>query len=170
MPQVRNDSPSAVVAELVTQHNAQCKAVADEVASVYHAAKATTVTSANASDLATSLTLVNELRVKIVAHLADALRHKAASAESIAAPLATDLTTAQTLANELKSDYNTHLTEAGVHFNNDAANNVTSADASDQSTLNTLLNEMKGDFNQHVSAHANAAPANAADVIELISL
>ncbi len=180
---VKNDSGSELVAELITQHNQALKGLADEVAGVYHTSATPIIAAANASDLATALTLVNETAVRmfnpnaspgfpIGGHITDGKRHKAASAEVLAAAFpATNLATAQTLANELKADFNTHLTEAGVHFNNDAVNTVAAADASDQGTLETLLDEMKGDFNAHANTAAGLAhPANAADVIELLTV
>lgn len=121
------------------------------------------VSSADASDLATSLTLVNEIRTKYELHrvdYGDGLAHLAAdSTNTISSPVATDLATAQTLANELKSDYNAHRSQSGVHHNNDAGNAITSTNASDQSSLNTLLNELKTDFNAHmIAAPTNCAP------------
>jgi hypothetical protein len=125
-----------------------------QTATIYH--KGTlgkdTIRSANASSLPTSLTLVNELRVAIVAHLASTGHqgiHMAASAAAIAAPVATDLATGMTLANELKADFNTHLTESSVHLKNDATNTVVADDATDQAKLNTLVNEIKVDMNAH---------------------
>lgn len=129
-----------------------------------------TITSANASDLATSLTLVNELKAKYTLHIgADnagaGMAHLLADTTNvIAAAVATSLATAQTLANELKADYNAHRSQAGVHPNNDGGNAITSADATDQTSLNTLLNEIKTDFNAHMAA----APTNAAPSIRLV--
>jgi hypothetical protein len=109
------------------------------------------VTAANASDLATSLTLVNNIRSVLVEHFADTFAHNTALSGAIAALPATDLASAITLANEEKADYNTHRTAASVHFTNDATNATAAADASDQSTLNTLLNELKTDINAHIA-------------------
>lgn len=112
-----------------------------------------TITAANATDLATSLTLVNQIKAVYEFHRVDLLAHTASdTTNAIAAPLATDLATAQTLANELKTDYNAHRTQAGVHDNNDATNTITSANATDQGTLNTLLNELKTDINAHMAS------------------
>lgn len=109
------------------------------------------VTAPNATNLATSLVLVNELAAVYNAHAVDALAHNTAVSPVLSSPLATDLATAQTLANEIKGDYGTHLAAAGVHFNNDATNTIAAANASDQGTLNTLLNELKTDLNAHIN-------------------
>lgn len=112
-----------------------------------------TVTAANASDLATALVLVNQLRAVYEFHRADTLAHLAADAtNAIAAPVATDLGTAVTLANELKADYNAHRSQGGVHPTADTGNAIAAANASDQGTLNTLLNELKADLNLHMAA------------------
>ena len=122
-----------------------------------------------ASNLATSLVLVNEIRAVYYfgtgnsagtgdypGHVGDTLAHLIADTVNVvAAPVADDLTTAMALANEIKADYNTHLSQAGVHLNNDGTNTIAAADATDQTSLNTLLNEMKTDINAHI---ANAVP------------
>ena len=110
-----------------------------------------TVSAANASDLPTSLTLVNQLRQRWLQHRDDDLAHKVADGlPALTAPVATDLATAQTLANELKADYNTHIASTTYHSTADATNGVSSANATDLASLQTLLNEMKGDFNAHI--------------------
>jgi hypothetical protein len=126
-----------------------------QTATIYH--KGTlgtdTIRSANSSSLATSITLANELRAAIVAHLASTGHqgvHMAASATGIAAPIASSLATGITLAAELKADFNTHLTEAGVHLKNDSTNTVTAAHAITlQAELDTLLNDIKTQMNAH---------------------
>ena len=110
-----------------------------------------TVTAANASDLATSITLVNQLKAVINRHFADTFAHNTAvSAQITTADAATLLTEVQTLANAIKTAYTTHLSASNVHFNNDATNTIAAANATDQSTANTLLNELKADFNAHL--------------------
>jgi hypothetical protein len=128
------------------------------------------ISSANASDLATSLALVNELSAKFTLHTrADnagvGMAHPVQDTTNvIASPKAVDLATAITLANEIKGDYTAHLSQATVHANNDATNTIASANASDQTSLNTLLNELKTDFNAHMAS----APANSAPSIRLV--
>lgn len=125
-----------------------------------------TVTAAVASDLATSLTLVNELAdvfygpasttsSPFPGHALDALAHVAADSTNgalTAARPATSLATAITLANEIKADYNAHLTQSGVHLNNDSTNTISSSNASDQSSLNTLLNELRTNMAAHIAS------------------
>ena len=113
-----------------------------------------TVTAANASDLATSLTLTNQLLDVYKFHMADTLAHKVAGVALASYAYATDLATAQTRANDIKSKYNTHIASTTYHYTADATNATAAANASDQGTLNTLLNELKTDFN----AHAASAP------------
>ena len=124
----------------------------------------TVVSAANASDLATSLTLANAIKRVYELHLESAsgleggvLAHKEADAAP-ALTTATDLATAITLANAIKADYNTHRASTTYHYNADATNVVTSADATDQTSLNTLLNEIKTDLNAHM-ASAPSAPS-----------
>ncbi len=164
---VRKTYPQAAV--YASQHNLTKKQVGAG-SSVHNDAteSARRISSADASDLATSLTLVNELRAKYELHrvdYGDGLAHLAAdSTNTISAPVATNLATAQTLANELKSDYNAHRSQSGVHHNADSGNGISSSDASDQSSLNTLLNELKTDFNAHLAA----APTNSVPGIRLV--
>jgi hypothetical protein len=108
-----------------------------------------TITSANATDLPTSLALVNEIWSIYKFHLADTLALKVAGTAP-ALVVAVDLATAITLANGIKADYNTHCASVVVHYNADATNTTSSANASDQTTLNTLLNELKTDLTAHL--------------------
>jgi hypothetical protein len=117
-----------------------------------------TVTAANASSLATSLTLLKEILSVYAFHLADTVAHKVADTTNVVtSPAPTDLTTAITAANELKGDYNAHIASTTFHYNADATNTIAAANASDQSTLNTLLNEIKADFNAHMASGPAAA-------------
>jgi hypothetical protein len=163
--QVRRGT-DAVLAALVLAHNASRRA-AGESGSFFHAdvtsdaggdhraptATSATVTASNATDLATSLVLVNDLRRRWLQHRNDGLAHKVADGlPALAAPVATDLASAQTLANELKADYTTHIGSTGHHYNADATNTVSAPDATNQATLNALLNELKTDFNAHIAS------------------
>jgi phosphoserine phosphatase len=125
-----------------------------QTATIYHKGILGTdvIRSPNASDLATSLVLANEVRAAAIAHFAstgDQGIHMTASTEVIAAPVATDLASAYVIANEVKADFTDHLDESGVHLKTDSTNTVTSADADSQAKLNTLLNEIKTDMNAH---------------------
>jgi len=116
-----------------------------------------TVTAANATDLASALVMVNQLRAVQVFHRADTLAHKIVDVATIAAPVATDLATAITLANELKADYATHRAATTLHYNADSTNTVSASDATDLSSLVTLVNELKVDFNAHMASAPSAA-------------
>jgi hypothetical protein len=108
-----------------------------------------TTTLPVASDLPTSKALANDLLRVVNTMFADVYAHKTAS-PAVATPSAIDLPTAITLANALKAAANTHFTAAGVHFNNDGTNTITSANATIQSDLNTLLNEMRTKLPAHI--------------------
>jgi len=115
-----------------------------------------TVTAANATDLATSLTLVNQLIAVATFMCADTVAHKAADASSLPAlGAAVDLASAQTAANALKVWYAAHRVSTTYHPTADSTNAVTAANASDQGTLNTLANDLK----TQMVAHAASAPA-----------
>jgi len=120
-----------------------------------------TITAAAASDLATSITLCNQIKRVLagnltvggnwIGHFLDDIAHTTAdTTNATSSPDASSLATGITLANELKADFNAHLTQAGVHPNNDGTNSVATADATDQSSLNTLLNALKAAINLHI--------------------
>lgn len=126
-----------------------------------------TVTAADASSEATSITLCQELITAYNRHIADALGHVAADSTnvlSVTRASVVDAATAITAANQLKAAYNAHRAQSGVHFTADTGNAVSSSNATDQSSLNTLLNEMKGDFNAHIAIGPSAASWRATDV------
>lgn len=143
-----NTNPLAsVIRDLVNGLKAQIGAGA-----LFHLDKyESPVASANASSLATSLVLANDVMGTYLAHLADDLAHKVADAAP-ALVKASDLATAITLANAIKADYNTHIASTTYHYNADGTNGIAAADATDQSSLNTLLNELKTDFNAHMAS------------------
>jgi hypothetical protein len=111
-----------------------------------------TIGSANATDLATSLVLVNDIRAVTNRHFVDPRAHNTAVTTPTTLADATDLTTAVALANDIKSLYNTggHVNGSNIHFTNDATNTISAANATDQTTLNTLANELKTDINAHI--------------------
>jgi hypothetical protein len=157
----------AVQAALVSEFN-KLRAQAAVSATKFHSdvtSKATTgdhsapaavaqlIDAPDATDLATSLVLVNQIKKYYNAHAADAVAHKAAdAANAVSAVDATNLATAQTLANEIKTDYTAHIASTTYHHSADATNTIAAANASDQGTLNTLLNEIKADFNAHIQS------------------
>lgn len=115
-----------------------------------------TITSADASDLATSLTLVNEILAVYTFHMADTLAHKTTGVALASTTPATSLATAITRANDIKSKYNTHRASTTYHYVADSTNATSSPDATDQSSLNTLLNELKADINAHMASGPTA--------------
>lgn len=110
-----------------------------------------TITAANASNLATSLTLVNQILDVYKFHMADTLAHKTTGVALASYAYATDLTTAMARANDIKAKYETHRASTTYHYNADATNTIAADDATDQTTLNTLLNELKTDINAHMA-------------------
>lgn len=125
-----------------------------------------TVTAANASSLATSLTLTKALIYAYGVHIADLLAHDAADSTNTVASTTDDvinLATAITAANQIKAAYNAHRAQSGVHPNDDSGHQTTSSDATDQSSLNTLLNELKSDFNAHIASGLSAPSLRVTD-------
>jgi hypothetical protein len=111
------------------------------------------ITSANATDLATLLTLTNELIGKGKAHLTDTGAHKVT--DPIAWPAfgaAVDLATANTALNLMKASHGTHIASTTFHYNADATNTIAAADATDQGSAQTLANELKTDLTAHIAS------------------
>jgi hypothetical protein len=135
-----------------TRFHADCTA---DTTGPFRAPVATTVavTSANATDLPTLVTLTVEIRAKYIRHGADANAHKVADAANvIAAAVPTDLATCITALNEVKADYNIHRASTTYHYTADATNTVTSADATDLASSITLANEIKADLTAHIAS------------------
>lgn len=170
----------------IAAHNALLKQLATANGAVYHTTTMPVISVADATNLATSLTLTNALAVALYnpfrdpslpvgGHLGSTLLHKNASAGTFAnaaliTGTLTTLANAITVANELKADYNTARTEgsgaSNVHFTDDATNVIATADATDQTSLNALVNDIKAKYNAHVSSDA-AAALGTTDVILL---
>ena len=157
----RGDSEALVFAIVAAINEQQV----DSVASFFHAditsvtdmtnykaptKTAGTVTSADSTDEATAVTLVNELRQDYNLHAVDAYAHDSAVSAAVTTAIATDSATAITLVNAIKAAYNTHCSASNVHYNDDSTNTVTNADATDAATLYVVLNEAKADFSAHV--------------------
>lgn len=93
---------------------------------------ANVVTAANATDLATLLTLCADIRTQLNAHYSNSggsyhLVADTVNPITVAAP--TDLRTAVIFLNEAKTSYNAHRTQTGVHPVNDAVNVTTALNA-----------------------------------------
>lgn len=122
------------------------------------------ITAADASDLATSLTLCRQIVGVYRAHLDNDAAHKIKDPKpAITVESVISLATAITAANAVKADYNTHRASTTYHYNADATNAVSSSDATDQSSLNTLLNEMKTDLNAHLASGPTGSLAQLVD-------
>lgn len=149
---VRNTDPSLpILCAAINSIKAQIGA-----GSSYHLdAYERPVTAANATDLPTLLTLVNELRGSSLVQRADTLAHKVVDATTIAAPAATDLATAITLMNELKADFNVHAVSLTYHYTVDTV--IATADGTILADTITLANA----FKTKINAHTASAPAGA---------
>ena len=138
--------------------------------SIYHADASAAIATADASDLATSVTLANALKASYNAHCASACSATTGQGAHIAADAtyptavadATDLTSVEALLNDIKSNYNSHRAVASIHATADSTNTVTAADATTQGSANTLANEIKAKLNLHF---AGAFTAPALDVV-----
>lgn len=108
------------------------------------------IVSANASDLATSIVLANEIMAVYLFHLSDDLAHKIQDPPP-ALVAASDLATLQTLATAIKADYEVHRASTTYHYTADATNTISAANATDLGTSITLLNELKTDINAHLA-------------------
>jgi hypothetical protein len=156
---IRVRQTSVETAGIVAAHNALKLQIG--AASFFHLdVYEKTITAANASDLATSQTLLAQIVGILTEHFADTLAIKVVDPTSLPTQLTpTDYTLAAaiTAANLCKASYNTHRASTTYHYTADSTNAVASADATDQTSLNTLLNEMKGDINAHLASGQPAA-------------
>lgn len=127
------------------------------------------ITTADASDLATSKTLAKALALWIPLHGADTEVHTVADVIATAAAWTSapdepaNLTEVQNVLNELKTDWNGHITDASAHrgvvavIDGDGVltpQAITTADATDQSTANALANALKSYCNNHAKSWA----------------
>lgn len=169
--EVRKGS-AAVVAALVSQHNALLKKVASELTTQPHAdvssdtsgdfsapvATARTCTTASLDTLAKVVTRANLLKVLFNQHFADDLAHDAADdVNVIDAPDATSSnqttlqTEANTLLNAIQAALIAHQIESGVHFTNDVTTDVSAVPvASNLATSETLGAALTTAYNAHI--------------------
>jgi len=73
------------------------------------------VSSPDADDLDSAITLLNELKVDISNHFLDLGFHCAVEEEAIDSGIATNLQTAMTLAEDVKHDFNLHIVNEPAH-------------------------------------------------------
>ena len=137
------------------------------------------VTTADASDLATSKALAWALALAVKAHAIKTGIHSVADDSSAATMNASwtanplvpvNLTEVQNIANELATDINAHIANATPHRSKWGTIGVdgvltvkaiTTTAAIDQSTSNALLNAIKNFYNAHLK--------DAASLIELVA-
>lgn len=128
-----------------------------------HLAATTAVGTADATNTATAVTLVNAIKAAYNAHIASTTYHAAADATNAASSSdATNEATGITLANELKGDFNAHIVLTAAHGAVGGAGSftpatVTTTDASDEATLVALANALKAAVNRHFAAGFAAA-------------
>jgi hypothetical protein len=107
------------------------------------------VTSADATDHPTTVTLLTELKTDLEAHDTQAGVHLNNDTISIAASVGQGVLF--DLLNELKVDYEAHrvLTAGSVHGAADSTNVLSAADAADQATAITLANDLRTQYEAH---------------------
>ncbi len=151
---------------LIEEHN-QLVTALGATGGILHYEEAQTgdvITTADSTDTATRVALVNIIRAKYVAHIASTAKHRVADAtNTVTAPAATNDVTAQTLANELKVDLNAHqiLVTNGVHRGKGGAGSpfavpaaIATADGTDATTTGVLINVEKAVWNFHIQSGA----------------
>ncbi len=138
-----------------------------------------TIASPDASDLATSITLLNEIRTKYAAHRVLTAGSVHASADNdipsvVTASAATDLDTAFTLWGDLCLKINAHTSNATRHA---GAGPVDSADGAGneqveapitEAMLPSKCNVIKTLYVNHIAKVANAAPHDNADAANTV--
>jgi hypothetical protein len=98
------------------------------------------VTAGAAVDLATLISLVNDVKMVYNDHISNtggSFHNLADSSNSVTVADATDLASASALAHELKVKFNLHLIEKGVHGHDDVSNNETNGDATVRTVIGT---------------------------------
>jgi hypothetical protein len=126
---------------------------AGTIADVHGAADATnTITSANATDLPTLVTLTNELRTDYEAHrvLVAGSVHGGADTTNVVSAVAVDT--------------------ASIHLTDDVTNTVAAADATDRASLVTLANELRTDYEAHRVDTTSHGAADATNVVSAVAV
>ena len=127
-----------------------------------------TISVADATDEATTITLSNAIKADLNTHLASTVKHVAADATNpTTEDDATDQTTINTLVNALKDDLDAHQILTASHRGTGGPGSVTAApiaqtaaDATDAATSVTLVNALKALFNLHVQSGAQNLTAS----------
>lgn len=114
-----------------------------------------TVTAANATTLATLVTLTNNLLGVLNTHMLDDQAHL--KKDLVNAPnqdgyaFAVDLPTCEVALNAMKLLFTAHLTQSGVHPNNDTTSYGLPTNAVDQTTSQNLANALKTAVDTHMA-------------------
>lgn len=167
---IRNNDTIKVDAAIVVLNAHRLDLLKLKAGTIFHAdtIPATAIATADASDLATCVTLANAIKAFYNLHAASACSATTGQGAHIAVgtanatAAATDLTTVQALANGLKTTYEAHRVLTTLHATADATNTISAATATDLATSITMLNELKLDINAHVAA---ALASNALRVV-----
>jgi hypothetical protein len=105
-----------------------------------------------ATNAATAVTLVNDVKHIYDRHAPDTYAHGTTASASITIANATDVTTGIALANNILTVYAAHRTASNVHATNDTVNLVTAATCTNTATLITLVNDEVTHLNAHITA------------------
>lgn len=112
-----------------------------------------TVVSPDAFDLATLLTLMNELKAKFNLHLTEEQVHlRDATPDLVTSATAVDIDTANTMIDELQVRFSNHKSRSGVHFYVDVLHSVgyISMDSGFPALSYSMANNLKAAFNGHI--------------------
>lgn len=118
------------------------------------------LTAPAATDLNSTINLLNDIRTKYILHIASASFHLVIDAtNTVAWPVATNIYTAALLVEDLKRKFNFHRTQVGVHTSNDTVNVVTAQDpalfitspvATNDATSIAIINEAQTKYLNHL--------------------
>ena len=119
----------------------------------YEADTVNTVATADATDLATALTLSNDIVTAYTDHvlLEGNVHHAVDLMHPITSAQAINLPTLISLVNELKLDLNAHFIWTEAHTKQDTPVVVSTADATDEASAILLVNSIKSSYNTHLS-------------------
>ena len=108
------------------------------------------ITSPDAADLDTVITLLNEMKANYNTHLADTTVHMVADGvNTVGSPDATNLATALTLVNEMWADYANHFVGDTFHLKADTYNVWWTGPATNLAECIAMANEGKASINGH---------------------
>lgn len=110
-------------------------------------------TAATATNLATAIVMLNELKGIDNVHLVDELAHNSTVSAAITTADATNLATGIVLGTAERTAYEAHRTGAGIHFTNDTVNVCTyTATPTTEANLVTMANDLQIQTNAHITS------------------